>query len=100
MKVKVTKQDINRGRKDAGVTCGCPIWHALNRTLGLHLTVVSKDLLEIPEMHVARVKSADYPIKIVLPEKAVELQQLLRAVPNAPVKPFTFDATLEFAGKK
>jgi hypothetical protein len=42
MKVNVTQQDIERGRISINARCGCPIWHALVRVLGL---ATGKDLL-------------------------------------------------------
>jgi hypothetical protein len=50
MKVTVTQKDIDEGRERINSRCGCPIWHALVRVLGL---ATGKDLL-IPHYGEAR----------------------------------------------
>jgi hypothetical protein len=98
MKLRVTQADINRGRLVTKDTCGCPIWHALNRTFNLGLTQVTDTVLTIPDMHEAWLEGI-YKLKILLPPEAVEFQRILRAAPQAVVGPKTFNVKLEWGGE-
>lgn len=90
MKIKVTKADIEKGRAHAEDKCGCPIWYALNRELGLGLTVVDTTVLCVRKMDEAYVRN----LMLALPAAAVEMQRILRNCPNAQIAPFVFEAVV------
>lgn len=90
MVIRVTKADIEAGRYKADQTCGCPIWHALNRQLALNLTTIDNSIINVARESTAFVRG----LQLNLPKEAVEMQKLLRHVPTAPVKPFSFEAEL------
>lgn len=78
MIIKVTKDDIEKGRKDAANNCGCPIWHALTRELGVGRITMSYD-----EAFVGNA------ICFPLPEVAVKWQKHL--VETQKARPFSFE---------
>lgn len=92
--MKVTKVDIEKGRLNAKKQCGCPIWHAVNRQLKLNLDADNEKVLAVTDMYTVVLRGDEYNLKMTLPEEAAELQRILRTVPQADVKPITFDVKL------
>jgi hypothetical protein len=87
MKVKVTKQDIEDGAGRFTDRCGCPIWSALYRALGLSGAFDSP--LEIRYFNEARIGKVCFR----LPPEAVRFQE--QGARGKPVKPFTFETAPE-----
>jgi hypothetical protein len=85
--VKVTKQDIRKGRLKANDWCGCPIWEAMSRSVR-QITSGSELNLEIPDTRFATLGR----FKLLLPKEAQNFQQALIKDFSAKVKPFAFDA--------
>lgn len=81
MKVTVTRQDIEDGAEHFRDICGCPIWYALHRALGLS----DNDHLIIPFYEEARLGK----IVFQLPSEALEFQRHGRK--GKPLNPFTFE---------
>ena len=93
MKVRVKRSDINEGRFKAGLSCGCPIWHALQRKLAaLGLYETSWAPLSIPSTAYARLGKK---VRMSLPDEAKRFQDTLIDDPEAKVRPFTFETSLE-----
>lgn len=95
MRVKVLKRDIEAGRRDAKERCGCPLWHALARRLGLKDLPIDTSVLEFRNYAFALLGNK---LKIKIPKAAIEFQKILVAAPQAQVKPFEFEAELELKG--
>ena len=86
MKVKVTQDDIDKGRTMVRDTCGCPIHRALARLLGVG---------EDEGLFVENIEGASWGrVLIPLPPIAVKFQEKLWNRRNARVDPFEFETHL------
>lgn len=92
--VQVKKSDIRKGRLVAGKTCGCPIWHALRRSLRALVDV--DDSLNVPRAEFATYKQ----FKLLLPQEAQDFQYALMDDFSAPVEPFEFEADVVLRGRR
>lgn len=92
MKVKVTRQDIAKGRNSASFTCGCPIHRALGRKLKVPVDpeIQRNNVLLIPNWSEALLGK----IRIPLPEEARVFQEKLMNDVDAKVRPFEFETEL------
>lgn len=85
MRIKVTRKDIEDGGIDVGSTCGCPIWHALNRQLNLGDDPHRGAILRLPSVRIARIGK----LKFRLPLKAQKWQ--LAGMHGEILRPIQFD---------
>jgi len=87
--VFVTWADIIHGISDIKQACGCPIWHALSRSLGIKPT---KDL-RFTHIDVLALNKGRLRLLIELPEEAVDWQESIIDY-NAPPLPISFAARI------
>lgn len=87
MIIHVTKDDIEKGRLVAHEQCGCPIWHAVVRELGIPVDK-AEDLVEVEDYEHLRLGGT----KFALPPEAVSFQRVLVEFPQATVEEMTFVA--------
>ena len=76
MNIKVTQDDIDKGREKAGKQCGCPIWCAVVRQLGVPESQ-AETLVKVPDYGTLKVGSTSFR----LPPEALSLQRVLVEYP-------------------
>lgn len=90
MNIKIIQEDIDKGRTNATETCGCPIWHAVVRQLGL-TEAQADDLVCVSDYWTLEIGGT----KFKLPPEAVSLQRVLAECPLAHIEPIEFFAPVE-----
>ena len=95
MKIKVTQEDIDKGRENAGKTCRCPIWHSVVRQLNIPESQ-AEDLVHLPSYETLTIGSTEFD----LPPEAVSMQRVLVEYPLATVPELEFFAPVGKYGKK
>ena len=88
MRIRVNAQDIANGIDNARYRCGCPIWQALNRHLGLGVEA-GLEFINYGSVKIGKRGQ----IRLALPEVAIKWQHDAVKYPYR-AKPFTFDAQL------
>ena len=94
MKIKVTSRDIDAGDGWISEKCGCPIWQAINRILGLGLDPMNPNmaLLKFTDTTTARIGKN---LVFHFPQKAIEWQLNGMNNRDLALKPIAFEAKLE-----
>jgi len=95
MKIKITQDDIDKGRMEASKICGCPIWHAVVRQLQVPESQ-AKDLVKISGYWKMEIGDT----KFKLPDEAVSMQRILVEYPLAHIEPFEFFAPVSHISEK
>lgn len=90
MKIKVTEEDINKGRERAGKTCGCPIWHSVVRQLNIPESQ-AKDLVRVATYETLKIGNTEF----ALPPTAISMQRILVEYPLATMQELEFFAPVK-----